>query len=201
MRCVSRTSASHGYEQSPRHCCLSTDAGAGRAPITRRRTLAARPTRACPAYHTRRSLPWGCSTLLALASGFRTSSQAGVCRRSSETPARRVRASARERRRAPRGWARDAMMCGVPVLGAGSTRASATRSSSCPGATRSVVRPPLRAGGDAIAGAGPARRAGRDTHEFDIGPVCDARVLQRLQKASRIFLRGHRLRLRVMGIL
>ena len=33
----------HGTEQSARRWCLSTDAGAGRAPITRWRTLAARP--------------------------------------------------------------------------------------------------------------------------------------------------------------
>ena len=35
------------YGQSAHRCCLFTDAGAGPAPIARRRTLAARPQRAC----------------------------------------------------------------------------------------------------------------------------------------------------------
>src|SRR5215210_9422434 len=35
----------HGYEQPARRCCLVADAGAGRATIARRLTLAARPTR------------------------------------------------------------------------------------------------------------------------------------------------------------
>jgi hypothetical protein len=35
----------HGLGQSARRCCLVTDAGAGPAPIARRRTLAGRPTR------------------------------------------------------------------------------------------------------------------------------------------------------------
>jgi hypothetical protein len=37
--------STHGTEQSAGRCCLSTDAGAGRPPITRWRTLAARPQR------------------------------------------------------------------------------------------------------------------------------------------------------------
>src|SRR5215207_1156793 len=42
-----RTTAAHGYEQSARRCCLVTDAGAGRATIARRLTLAGRPLQVC----------------------------------------------------------------------------------------------------------------------------------------------------------
>ena len=53
----------------------------------------------------------------------------------------------------------------------------------------------------AIAGAGLARRAGAGTHAVDIWASLRCSSVRRLQKTSRIFLRGRRLRVRVKGIL
>jgi hypothetical protein len=47
---------SHGYEQPARRCCLVTDAGAGRATIPRRLTLAGRPGQERRSWRPTRSL-------------------------------------------------------------------------------------------------------------------------------------------------
>jgi hypothetical protein len=59
------------------------------AVIERRLTSALRDTRQCRQTPASLPLPWGRSTLLGGAQRSRSSSPAGVCRRSSETPARR----------------------------------------------------------------------------------------------------------------
>ena len=93
------------------------------------------------------------------------------------------------------------MMSGVPVLGGRVDRGVCHKIFELSWSDQSVVRPPLRAGGDAIAGAWPARRAGSGRQEFDHWAGLRRSGVALATKTSPKFLRGGRFRLRVMGIL
>ena len=81
------TTESHGYEQSGRRCCLATDAGAGWAPMARRRTLAAPPIRASGGRLLGRSLVARCESGHAQLLGLGASGQLPADLRRGPAPA------------------------------------------------------------------------------------------------------------------